>query len=91
MTLKHTCTIRLQFPSSELAETIYEATKLEQDALPNPRIKVSSKLEKDTLIFFFEASDLVALRAGINSHLKWVMVASEVSSTLEEIDNQKSH
>ncbi len=80
----HTSTIQLKFPSPDTARTIYESVKLEQSAIPNPRIKVESDLDGDTIAFHCTAKDLTALRAGINSHLKWVMVASEVMTSLDE-------
>jgi KEOPS complex subunit Pcc1 len=44
-----------------------------------PRTRVHASLEDGDLVLRVEANDLSALRAALNSYLRWIMVAEQVN------------
>lgn len=44
-----------------------------------PRTRVRASMENGDLVLRVEASDLSALRAALNSYLRWIMVAEQVN------------
>ncbi len=44
-----------------------------------PRTKVRASMEDGSMVLRVEATDLSALRAALNSYLRWIMVAEEVN------------
>ncbi len=45
-----------------------------------PRTKVRASMDAGALVLKVEATDLSALRAALNSYLRWIMVAEQVNS-----------
>ncbi len=78
--------IRIVFPSERLAAILLNALKPETETSLTRRSKVEVKLEGKNLIFFFKARDTTALRASINSHMRWVMVIEDVLSRVSLSD-----
>jgi len=78
-------TLRIEFPSEKRAATVLNALKPETETSPSQRSKVEVKREGETLVFLFKAKDTTALRASINSYIRWVMTVDEVISRTESI------
>jgi KEOPS complex subunit Pcc1 len=49
-----------------------------------PRSKVVTGLEGDEVVLRVEATDLAALRAALNSYLRWMDIAEDMSKTIGE-------
>jgi len=49
-----------------------------------PRTRVSLKSEGDEIILSVEASDLGALRAALNSYLRWISISEEIGNMVGE-------
>ena len=49
-----------------------------------PRTKVSTGLEGDEVVLRVEATDLAAMRAALNSYLRWMAIAEDMSNTIGE-------
>jgi KEOPS complex subunit Pcc1 len=49
-----------------------------------PRTKVKTGLEGDEVVLRMEATDLAALRAALNSYLRWMDIAEDMSKTIGE-------
>ncbi|MCS7146192.1 MAG: KEOPS complex subunit Pcc1 [Nitrososphaerota archaeon] len=64
------------------SETILKAIQPEISSLPSRRIRASARFEGDELILEFFAEDLVALRAGLNTFLRWVIAADNCLRTI---------
>lgn len=43
-----------------------------------PRTRVRAEMHGEDLLLHIEASDLSALRAALNSYLRWIKIAEEV-------------
>ncbi|HUL38996.1 MAG TPA: KEOPS complex subunit Pcc1 [Methanomassiliicoccales archaeon] len=44
-----------------------------------PRTKVQADLEGDRMVLRIEARDLPALRAALNSYLRWIKIAEDMN------------
>jgi KEOPS complex subunit Pcc1 len=53
-------------------EIVSASLEPEVESLPSDRTDVDVKKEGDHLILEIRATDIVALRAGINSYLRWI-------------------
>jgi KEOPS complex subunit Pcc1 len=49
-----------------------------------PRTRVSLTSEGDEIILNVEASDLGALRAALNSYLRWISISEEIGNMVGE-------
>lgn len=49
-----------------------------------PRTRVSLTSEGDEIILNVEASDLGALRAALNSYLRWISISEEIGKMVGE-------
>ncbi|MDD1770371.1 MAG: hypothetical protein LUO79_04720 [Methanomassiliicoccales archaeon] len=67
--------LRLSTPD---ASTVYGALSPEAGR-DIPRTKVRASMEDGSMVLKVEATDLPALRAALNSYLRWIMVAEEVN------------
>ncbi|HVO77967.1 MAG TPA: KEOPS complex subunit Pcc1 [Methanomassiliicoccales archaeon] len=68
--------LRLATPD---AATVYGALSPEAGR-EIPRTKVRASMEAGKMVLRIDATDLSALRAALNSYLRWIMVAEEVDS-----------
>ncbi len=55
------------------ADTILKAVEPELSSLPSRRIRASIQLKDGALDLVLDADDLVALRAGLNTFLRWII------------------
>ena len=87
--MKAATMIALHFPSKAHLEMVLKALKPETEMHPSTRrsrVKVSSK--QNSLILNFEAKDTSALRASINSYLRWIMLINDSFQTIEELNKK---
>ena len=49
-----------------------------------PRTKIMAEAGPDHVVLKVEASDLAAMRAALNSYLRWMQIAEEMSITSGE-------
>ena len=70
--------ISVEFSSKTHAEAVYRALKPETRHSIGPRSKVTIVLEGKSLQIAVSAKDISALRAAINSYLRWVSGSAEL-------------
>lgn len=81
--------ISLYFPSRKRLEIVLKALKPEIERhqfMRRSKVSVSSK--QNSLILNFEAEDTSALRASINSYLRWIMLINDSFQTIEELNKK---
>jgi len=78
-------TIRIRLPSERESAVIYRALKPETESSPTPRSKVSIDRDRRLLTLTFKASDTTALRAAVNSYLRWFMLLDDAYSKIETL------
>ncbi len=64
-------TVKIQFKPG-LGKVVNKALQPEIESHFSDRTKVSMEKISDSLKMTFEASDIVALRAAVNSYLRWI-------------------
>jgi KEOPS complex subunit Pcc1 len=67
--------------SGERAGTIYGAISPEAGR-EIPRTKVAASLADDQVRLRIEATDLSALRAALNSYLRWIKIAEDMNQVV---------
>ncbi|MEM3011105.1 MAG: KEOPS complex subunit Pcc1 [Candidatus Bathyarchaeia archaeon] len=72
--------IRLEFPSERHLNIVLEALKPESRQTLTRRFKVKVEGKGKELTMRFEARDSSALRASINSYLRWVSLINNIIS-----------
>ncbi|MCS7131254.1 MAG: KEOPS complex subunit Pcc1 [Hadesarchaea archaeon] len=70
--------VELMFGSEEEAKAIHSSLKLEEKLPESARCKVEVARRKNVLFIEIDARDTAALRAALNSFLRWTMVARDV-------------
>ncbi len=81
--MKAEASVRLRFKSKEQLESIFKALEPETRTKMTTRSKVKVTKEGDCLKLSFEASDTSALRAAMNSYLRWILLTRDVLETLK--------
>ena len=78
-------TIRLEFLLQKQVSTLFEALTPEVNAPVTRRANI--RLQKDGLFLelVIEADDTVALRATLNSYLRWINSTVNVMNALEHV------
>jgi len=78
------CTVRVEFTCKgvQLADAIERSVRPELLRPPTSRSRVSMTREGETVRMTFEALDISALRAALNSYLRWVSAVESVLRTL---------
>ncbi|WP_394337322.1 KEOPS complex subunit Pcc1 [Halalkaliarchaeum desulfuricum] len=71
----HSATLSFVYPDEEAARLVADAVVVEQDELDDDRAGATVARTDRTVEVTVDASDLVALRAGINSWVRLVDVA----------------
>ncbi len=69
--------------SGDDAATVYGAISPEAGR-EIPRTKVSVNMDGGRMVLRLQASDLSALRAAINSYLRWVKIAEDMNKAVGE-------
>ncbi|USG99774.1 hypothetical protein K1720_09825 [Thermococcus argininiproducens] len=71
--------IEIEFPNEEVARVVYESVLFEHKTVPYRRSKLDFSLNGSKIIINFVADDNSALRGTINSYLRWIKVALEIT------------
>ena len=87
--MKTQATVNLIFPSKEHLKIVLEALRPETKISSTGRSKVRVKGEGNRLTLFVEATDTSALRAALNSYLRWIVAINDACSVMEDIEKQK--
>ena len=81
--MKAEAAVKIEFESKRVLETVYNALKPETVSAPTKRSKAHVEVDGKTLTLRFEARDTTALRAALNSYLRWIRLIVEVLDFLE--------
>jgi KEOPS complex subunit Pcc1 len=81
--MKAEATVRLRLKSKKQLESIFKALEPETRTALTSRSKVQMTREGNCLKLTFTASDTSALRAAMNSYLRWILLTGEVLEALE--------
>jgi len=76
--MKAQAVICLNFSSEKKLKVVLEALKPETKTPSTRRSKVQMKSEGNRLTLNFRARDTSALRAAINSYLRWILLTKTV-------------
>ncbi|HIE13978.1 TPA: hypothetical protein EYP70_01760 [Candidatus Bathyarchaeota archaeon] len=87
--VKAYATIYLTFPSEKVTALIYKSIKPETESAPTLRSKVSITKAERTITLTFQARDTTALRAAVNSYLRWIMLIDNTYKTCESFRNEE--
>lgn len=71
--------IELTFESAQKAEAVRRALKPEEKLPASARCRTKIRRRKNVLCMEVDAGDTTALRAALNSFLRWAMVARDVT------------
>lgn len=71
--------IKLPFRDSETASIVCDSLKPEELLPKGSRVEVEISLRKNVLSLDINAKDTAALRAAINSFLRWAAVARDMT------------
>ena len=83
--MKAQAIIRLNFSTEKQLKIVLEALKPETRTPPTRRSKVQIKGEGNSLTLNFKASDTSALRAAINSYLRWILLTKTILESVSEL------
>ncbi|MFX1513588.1 MAG: KEOPS complex subunit Pcc1 [Promethearchaeota archaeon] len=71
--MKSTCQITMHFNDNRIAQIVYQTLEPETRAIISDRSKIiAEETPKNEIKLSVEASDIVAVRAVVNSYLGWV-------------------
>jgi tRNA threonylcarbamoyladenosine modification (KEOPS) complex Pcc1 subunit len=83
--MKAQAIIRLNFSSEKQLKVVLEALKPETKTSSTRRSKVQMKGEGNSLTLNFRARDTSALRAAVNSYLRWILLTKTVLESVSEL------
>jgi len=83
--MKSRIVVRLNFPSEERLKIVLGALEPETTTPSSPRSRVKVEGRDNKLILSFEATDTSALRAAVNSYLRWVSLVNDMCSALDSL------
>jgi len=86
--MKAQAVIRLNFSSEKQLKVVLEALKPETRTPLTRRSRAQVKREGNSLTLSFEATDISALRAAINSYLRWIHLAKTVVKSVNEFSTK---
>ena len=75
---KTAATVEFSFQDPREAEAVLQAIKPEEELPPSAKCKASIKRRKNVLCLQIEAEDTAALRAAVNSFIRWTIVARDM-------------
>ncbi|RLI22701.1 hypothetical protein DRO54_00545 [Candidatus Bathyarchaeota archaeon] len=81
--MKAEATVKFEFDSEQTLETVFNALKPETLSAPTERSRAHIEVDGKNLILKFEARDSTALRAALNSYLRWIKLIIEILVFLE--------
>jgi len=77
--------VHLGFASQKQSKIVFEALQPETRTISTHRSRVSIKGRGKTLMIRFEAEDTSALRAAMNSFLRWVFLMKTVLNSVDKL------
>jgi len=83
--MKSCIVIRLDLPSEERLKIVLSALEPETKTPPSHRSRAKVEGKGGSLILNFEATDMSALRAALNSYLHWVSLVNGICCTLDSL------
>ena len=75
--------VRLKFPNEKFVALVMDSLGPEAASSSVHRSKVCLSHEGEELTFTFEAEDTTALRASMNTYLRWLQLLNNIYETLE--------
>jgi len=78
--------VKVEVGSEGRAKAILEALKPEMKTSLSPRSRVRISIKKDVLILRVAAKDTVALRASLNSYLRFILSLHNVAGSIMEME-----
>lgn len=69
--------------STPIARLIHEAI-MPETGREIPKTEVEARFESDELVLKIQAADISALRAALNSYLRWIKLAEEITLMVGE-------
>ncbi len=75
---KACATVKLEFQSAREAEAVRQALAPEEVLPASTRSKASVKRRENALFLQVDAEDTAALRAALNSFIRWTIVARDM-------------
>jgi tRNA threonylcarbamoyladenosine modification (KEOPS) complex Pcc1 subunit len=91
MSLKASISLRLKFRDAHTAEAVRVAVLPEMLGFRPSRGGVSLELDRDSLLLEIRADGISSLRVLLNSYLRWVICAEEVTEILYGHDDSPSN
>ncbi len=85
MSDKSKAIVRIRFHSEDKTKILLESLKPEANSSVNLRSRVRLSRECDELRMFFDAKDTTALRASLNSYLRWLHLLNNVYETVKSM------
>ena len=83
--MKAQAIISLNFSSGKQLKVVLDALKPETRTPATRRSEVQMKSEGNSLTLNFKASDTSALRAAINSYLRWILLTTTIVESVSEL------
>ncbi len=77
--------ISIPFSTPKKAQSVYAALYPETKVRFGPRSKVCIRLKRNRLHLMLLAEDTIALRAIVNSYLRWIASCSDTVNTISRI------
>ncbi|MEA2089820.1 MAG: KEOPS complex subunit Pcc1 [Thermoproteota archaeon] len=88
--MKAHVTVTLSFPSKKRLNTVLQALKPETKSSPTLRSRVELQGKGKSLTLRFEAKDTTALRASVNSYLRWISSTEAILETVNTLSFKDS-
>lgn len=76
-------TIRIKLPSEEKLEAVLKSLEPEVAGTTGTRFQANFMKKQESLIMKIEARDTIALRASLNTYMRWINAVLNVFQTIE--------
>lgn len=83
MDWKSSAKIKIRFETEKQVESIFKALEPESKKSPTTRSKVEIMKKKRDILLIVRAKDIVALRAALNSHLRFLKAWKKIIKIIE--------
>ena len=81
--MKATASVRLSFSSEKHLQSLIDALTPETRVHTTKRTKATIEKQNSSLLLSVEANDVVALRAALNTYLRWIDSVRRVLGAVE--------
>ncbi len=86
--MKAKTAVYLDFPSEAHLKIVFKALEPETKVSLARRSRAQIKGEGKRLELIFEATDTPALRATVNSYLRWIALINDTCSVLKSVEKE---